>query len=149
MQIVGNQTIAFWMWTAVLDLRRNPYNKSYSGEGTMTLEPNGIMNYFYGAQGGAYVSVPMNIVVTVKTWIHLAVVRDFTTKTVTWYRNGKAINAIPTAYPTASISNEPLLIGNGYTGNGFIGQLDDVAVWPRALSAPEILGLYSATATGR
>ena len=149
MQIVGNQTIAFWMWTAVLDLRRNPYNKSYSGEGTMTLEPNGIMNYFYGAQGGAYVSVPMNIVVTVKTWIHLAVVRDFTTKTVTWYRNGKAINAIPTAYPTASISNEPLLIGNGYTGNGFIGQLDDVAVWPRALSAPEMLGLYSATATGR
>lgn len=150
MQIAGNQTIAFWMWAAVLDERRNPYNKSYTAEGTMTLEPSGVLNYYYGAQvNGPYVGVPMNIVVTPKTWIHLAVVRDFTSKTVTWYRNGKAINAIPTAYPTASISNQPLLIGNGYTGNGFIGQLDDVAVWPRALSAPEILGLHSATATGR
>lgn len=150
MQIAGNQTIAFWMWTDVLDLRRNPYNKSYTAEGTMTLEPSGVMSYYYGAQStGPYVGVPMNIVVTVKTWVHLAVVRDFTSKTVTWYRNGKAINTVPTAYPTASISNQPLLIGNGYTGNGFIGQLDDVGVWPRALSPQEVAGLYSATATGR
>ncbi|MBA3698540.1 MAG: LamG domain-containing protein [Planctomycetes bacterium] len=150
MQIAGNQTIAFWMWTAVLDLRRNPYNKSYTAEGTMTLEPSGVVNYFYGPQStGPYDSVGMNIAVTPKTWIHLAVVRDFTSKTVTWYRNGKAINTVATVYATASISNQPLLIGNGYTGNGFIGQLDDVAVWPRALSAPEVLGLYSATATGR
>jgi hypothetical protein len=109
-----------------------------------------VMSYYYGAQStGPYVGVGMNIVLTPKTWIHLAVVRDFTSKTVTWYRNGKAINTVATAYPTASISNQPLLIGNGYTGNGFIGQLDDVAVWPRALSAQEVLGLYSATATGR
>ena len=150
MQIAGNQTIAMWMWTAVLDLRRNPYNKSYSAEGTWTLEPSGVVSYYYGAQvTGPYVGVGMNIVVTPKTWVHLAVVRDFTSKTVTWYRNGKAINTVATAYPTASISNQPLLIGNGYTQNGFIGQLDDVAVWPRALSAAEILGLHSATATGR
>jgi len=149
MQIAGNQTIALWMWPAVLDIRRNPYNKSYSAEGTLTLEPNGTVNYFYGAQStGPYVGVAMNIVVSPKTWVHLAVVRDFTAKTVTWYRNGKPINTVATAYPTASISNQPLLIGNGYT-NGFIGQLDDIAVWPRALSAPEIAGLYSATATGR
>lgn len=150
MQIAGNQTIAFWIWASVLDIRRNPYNKSYSAEGTMTLEPSGVMSYYYGAQStGPYVGVGMNIVLTPKTWIHLAVVRDFTSKTVTWYRNGKAINTVATAYPTASISNQPLLIGNGYTGNGFIGQLDDVGVWPRALSAQEVLGLYSATATGR
>lgn len=150
MQIAGNQTIAMWLWTEVLDARRNPYSKSYSAEGTWTLEISGVVNYFYGANvTGPYDSVPMNIVVAPKTWIHLAVVRDFTSKTVTWYRNGKAINSVPTAYPTASISNQPLLIGNGYTGNGFIGQLDDVAVWPRALSAAEILGLHSATATGR
>jgi hypothetical protein len=149
MQIVGNQTIAFWMWPAVLDERRNPYNKSYTAEGTMTLEPSGVVNYFYGAQStGPYVAVGMNIAVTVKTWVHLALVRDFTAKTVTWYRNGKATNAVATAYPTASVSNQPLIIGNGYT-NGFIGQLDDIGVWPRALSAQEVAGLYSATATGR
>lgn len=150
MQIAGNQTISFWMWAGVLDLRRNPYNKSYTAEGTMTLEPSGVLNYYYGAQStGPYVGVGMNIVVTPKTWVHLAVVRDFTSRTVTWYRNGKPINTVATAYPTASVSNQPLIIGNGYTGNGFIGQLDDVGVWPRALSAQEILGLYSATATGR
>lgn len=56
---------------------------------------------------------------------------------------------MPTAYPVAAASNQPLTLGMGYTGNGFIGQLDDVALWPRALSAQEILALYSATATGR
>lgn len=149
LQIAGNQTIAFWMWPAALDARRNPFNKSYTAEGTITLEPTGVANYFYGAQvNGPYVGVGMNIAVTAKTWVHLAVVRDFTAKTVTWYRNGKATTPVATAYPTASVSNQPLIIGNGYAG-AFIGQLDDVAVWPRALSAQEIAGLYSATATGR
>jgi hypothetical protein len=149
LQISGNQTIAFWMLPDVLDIRRNPYNKSYTAEGTMTLEPSGTVNYFYGAQStGPYTSVGMNIAVTPKTWVHLAVVRDFTAKTVTWYRNGKATTPVPTVYPTASVSNQPLIIGNGYT-NGFIGQLDDVGVWPRALSAHEIAALYSATAIGR
>ena len=107
------------------------------------------MNYYYGGTTGSYVGVGMNIAVTPKTWVHLAVVRDFTAKTVTWYRNGKPINTVATAYPVAAASNQPLLIGTGYTGNGFIGQLDDVAVWPRALSAQEIAALHSATASGR
>lgn len=149
MQVTGNQTIAYWMMPTVLDLRRNPFNKSYVGEGTFTLEPNGTVNYYYGGPAGTYVGVGMNIAVTPKTWVHLAVVRDFTAKTLTWYRNGKATNTVATAYPVAAPSNQPLLIGIGYTGNGFIGQLDDVAVWPRALTAPEIQALYSATATGR
>ncbi len=148
-QIIGNQTIAFWMWPAVLDTRRNPFNKSYSAEGTMTLEPSGVVNYYYGAQStGLYDSVGMNVAVTAKTWVHLALVRDFTSKTITWYRNGKATTPVATVYPSASVSTQPLIIGNGYAG-AFIGQLDDIAVWPRALSAPEIAGLYAATATGR
>lgn len=149
MQITGNQSIAYWMMPAVLDLRRNPFNKSYTGESTFTLEANGTVNYYYGGTSGSYVGVGMNIAVTAKTWVHLAVVRDFTAKTVTWYRNGKATNTVATAYPVAAASNQPLLIGTGYTGNGFIGQLDDVAVWPRALTATEIQALYAATATGR
>jgi hypothetical protein len=148
-QITGNQTIAFWMMASVLDARRNPFNKSYTGEATLTLEPNGTVNYFYGGITGAYVGVGMNIAVMPKTWVHLAVVRDFTAKTVTWYRNGKPINTVATAYPVAAASNQPLTLGMGYTGNGFIGQLDDVAMWPRALSPQEIAALYSATATGR
>lgn len=87
-QVTGNQTIAFWMMPTVLDLRRNPFNKSYTGESTFTLEPNGTVNYFYGGTTGSYVGVQMSIVVTPKMWVHLAVVRDFTAKTVTWYRNG-------------------------------------------------------------
>lgn len=151
LQIAGNQTIAFWMWTAALDLRRNPYNKSYGAEGTITLEPNGTLNFFYGPSAGntnPYTSAAMNIAVTAKTWIHLAVVKDFTSKSVTWYRNGKPTTPVPLPYPTGSVSSLPLIIGNGYT-NPFIGQLDDLGVWPRALSPQEIASLYSATATGR
>jgi hypothetical protein len=139
------------MWTKALDLRRNPYNKSYGAEGTITLEPDGTLNFYYGPTGSnaqPYTSAAMNIAVTAKTWIHLAVVRDFTAKTVTWYRNGKPTTPVPLPYPTGSTSSLPLIIGNGYT-NPFIGQLDDVGVWPRALSPQEIASLYNATAAGR
>jgi hypothetical protein len=46
LQITGSMSTALWLNPAVLDLRRNPFAKSYGGEGTMTLEPSGEVNYF-------------------------------------------------------------------------------------------------------
>ena len=51
MKITGNQTIEMWIKPYGFSYRQNPYNKSYGGEGTITLEPAGNLNYYYGTNG--------------------------------------------------------------------------------------------------
>ena len=85
---------------------------------------------------------------TAKRWSHVVLVRDFALKRLTWYKDGKKDAEVVAKYPAATASNADLLIGTGYTGP-FLGQLDDVGVWARALTAVEIKQLYDATAAGR
>jgi hypothetical protein len=150
LQITGSQTIAFWIDPAVLDKRRNPFAKAFGGEGTMTLEINGGINYFYGTAGGnddPYMACESSPI-PAKQWTHMVVVRDLAAKKVVWFVNGKRDNESAAKYPAAVASNQPLLVGNGYT-HPFIGQLDDFGIWPRALSETEIAQLYAAGAVGR
>ncbi|HEX3134731.1 MAG TPA: LamG domain-containing protein [Planctomycetota bacterium] len=150
LQIAGNQTIAFWMRPLALELRQNPFNKSYGDEGTMTLEPGGLLNYFYGTAGtgGADQAVAMPAAGVVKRWTHVVLVRDLTAQRLTWYKNGKKDVEVAAKYPVATVSSYDLLIGNGYL-TPFVGQLDDVGVWARTLSPVEIRQLYEATSAGR
>ena len=148
MQIAGSQTIAFWINPTVLNARRNPFNKSYVAEGTMTLEVSGSINYFYGIVGKPYTSIALTEPLVAKQWAHVALVRDLTAQRIMWYKNGKLDNDRPAPFPSAATSSDPVLIGKGYT-NPFIGQMDDIGVWPRALTAQEIQALYTATAVGR
>jgi hypothetical protein len=155
LQMVDNMTICMWLWAEVLGHRCNPINKSYGGEGTITLEPNGSLRYYYGingndggADGIAYTTADMNVTIVTKKWIHFAMVRNLSEKTITWYRDGKSLGATAPAYPKVVASKQPLLLGIGYIGP-FIGKIDDVGLWPRALSEKEIVALYQATAKGR
>jgi hypothetical protein len=150
LQITGHQTIAFWMRPQALGARRNPFNKSYGDEGTMTLEPGGALNYFYGmaAEGATDQAVLLEAAASAKRWSHVVLVRDFALKRLTWYKDGKKDAEVAAKYPAATASNADLLIGTGYTGP-FLGQLDDLGVWARALSAAEVKQLYDATAAGR
>jgi hypothetical protein len=150
LQITGSMSIALWINPAALDARRNPFAKSYGGEGTMTLEPNGEVNYFYGTAGNnaePYSSFA-SPVIAARSWTHLVLVRDLAAKRVLWYRNGKKGSDIAAPYPESAVSTLPLLIGSGYV-KPFIGELDEFGVWPRALSEIEIHQLYDATAAGR
>src|SRR5690606_29103281 len=52
LQITGDQTIEFWLNPTDFNARRNPIAKAYGGEGTMTIETDGRVNYFYGITGG-------------------------------------------------------------------------------------------------
>ena len=126
LQITGSLSIAMWINPAVLDVRRNPFAKSYGGEGTMTLEPSGEVNYFYGTGGNnaePYTSVASPVIAT-RSWTHLVVVRDLSAKRVLWYRNGKKSSDTAAAYAETAASTLPLLIGAGYV-RPFIGELDE------------------------
>ena len=61
------------------------------------------------------------------------------------YINGELISSLTS--PLTDNVNANLIVGNSGTCNGFIGKLDDIAIYNRALSAAEVTALYTATPT--
>jgi hypothetical protein len=72
------------------------------------------------------------------TWAHVAVVYSDAADSVQLYVNGvQRLAATETATLTAN--TQALRIGMGYPDDGFIGDIDEVRVYQRALSASEIV----------
>ena len=91
LRITGNQTIAMWLKPARLGLRQNPLAKAYGGEGTLTLEPTGVLNYYYGTGGGnaePYTNFSSGQCFKVGQWTHIALVRDFKARKMRFYIDG-------------------------------------------------------------
>lgn len=150
LQITGSQTIAMWLKPSVLNARRNPFAKAYGGEGTITLEPDGQINYYYGVgggNGGSYQGFTMSTPIPANRWTHLAVVRDLTAMTLKWYRNGVLVNQVAASYPAATVSTLPAYIGHGYVSD-FAGRISDVQVWSKALSAEQVQAVKDTPLTG-
>jgi hypothetical protein len=144
LQVTGSLTISLWLRPARLGLRQNPLAKAYGGEGTMTLEPDGRINFYYGRAGGnasPYASLGMTQPLSVSHWAHLALVRDLEKKKVAWYKNGRKTDEQPAAYASAVASALPLMLGRGYV-KPFGGTIDEVAIFGRALSEAEIHRLF-------
>ena len=150
LQITGNQTISMWINPAVLNdgVRRNPYAKAYGGEGTITQEPDGTINYYYGTSGGnggSYQGFTMSSPIAVNQWVHIAIVRDLTNSQLYWYKNGVLVNQTTALYNPAVAGSLPVTIGTGYAGN-YNGKIDDIRVYSSALSATDIKDLYEHSA---
>ena len=131
LQITGSQTIEMWINPSTFNARRNPWAKAYAGEGTITLETNGTLNYFYGT-GGAnnspYQSFTTASPVSVNTWTHIAIVRDLENMQLKWYFNGVLVNQVGASYSYAAAGPNTAYIGAGYVGS-FAGMIDEVRVW--------------------
>ncbi len=81
-------------------------------------------------------------------WHHLAFVLDPVAKQGLWYIGGAL--AVTTAKPPAVLSGpvEQVRIGTGKYAS-FIGDLDQIGVWSRPLTADEVRALYEAGKNGR
>ena len=169
LQITGSQTIAMWICPARLGLRQNPIAKAYGGEGTITLEPDGELKYYYGSSGRDGEPYAGYTTLAAKAplagggkWTHIAVVRDLKKRKVQWYVNGvrakhntdvsapaarirRPIKDSYAVFASAKTSSRPLYIGKGYVRN-FTGLLDEVAIWSRALGEGEIHTLFTGVA---
>lgn len=140
LQINGNQTIEFWIKPINFSARRNPYAKAYGGEGTITIETNGTVNYYYGTSGANATpdqTFTMSSPLQANIWTHLAIVRDLENMVLKWYKDGTLINTATALYPQATASSLPAYIGHGYV-NDIYGYLDEVRVWNIARSPQEI-----------
>lgn len=151
LQITGSSTLLMWLKPSLLGERRNPWNKSYGGEGTWTLEPSGILNAYHGVSGAdddPYASIGMPAALKPDQWAHVAFVRDIEAKVGIWYRNGTMVANEALAYLTLKPSANDITLGGGYAGD-YAGLIDEVGLWPRALSAKDVKAVYEGTAVGR
>ena len=146
LQITGSQTYAFWIYPRTFVSRRNPIDKAYGGEGTITMETTGYFNYYWGTGGGnaaPYTSQSSGSVIPLNTWTHVVHTRDFANNRMVWYYNGNPVATGTVAYGAAVASTRDLSIGDGYV-SPINGSMADVRVYNRALSEAEIKTLYGA-----
>jgi len=136
-------TYELWLRPSDRGERQNPLAKAVSGEGTITQEPNGVLNFFHGSGGDSgtpYERFVSGTALSLDRWHHVVITRSGTT--LRWYVDGLLTNTgTSTLFPSSS--DLPLQIGDGYT-NGFSGWIDEVAVYGRALSAAEVSSHYEA-----
>lgn len=126
--------------------RRNPYNQAYGGGGTWTHETNGTFNYYYGTAGInnlPYVGVGSGLTVVQNEWAVVATSRSSTSNFMRWYKNGILYTNTTAAYAQVTTGTQNITIGQGYAG-AYIGNIDYVALYNRALSAAEIQQNFNA-----
>jgi hypothetical protein len=135
---------------AAFDDRRNPLGKSYGAEGMMTLETSGRINFFYGIAGGnndPYVHIG-SPGCSLNEWQHMVLVRDMSTRKIRWYRDGVKGHEKDVPYEKVAESSLPFHIGIGYRET-FLGMMDDVRIYDRALSEQEVALLYKSAPPAR
>lgn len=140
LQISGDLTIEMWLKPANFSARRNPYNKAYGGEGTITQETNGTLNFYYGTSGAdaiPYQGFNSLAALNLNEWNHIAIVRDLTNMQLYWYINGVLTNQTAASYATATIGANQVFIGDGYV-SPYAGRIDEVRVWKSARTQAEI-----------
>ena len=85
-------------------------------------------------------------------WTHVVITVDRSAQQIDLYVNGAPATPTPINLPiTASVSNtEPLLIGDGVTvSEGFAGELDELELFDRRLTADEAMALFEAGSVGK
>ncbi|MFC1643935.1 LamG-like jellyroll fold domain-containing protein, partial [Candidatus Omnitrophota bacterium] len=146
LKITGSQTISMWLKPQDLTSRMSPYSKAIAGEGSITVETDGTVNYYYGDNGWNSESYAQTFTMTSSLtedqWTHITIVRDLENMELRWYKDGVLINKDSALYQEAKASGYSAYIGRGtYSGKNFDGLIDDVAIYNSALSSEDVFEL--------
>jgi hypothetical protein len=77
-------------------------------------------------------------------WTHVGFVLDVDAGTTAFYKNGALQSTLPFTVDLLQ-HDEPITVGTdgGNTANDFVGAVDDITVWTRALTAAEVATLHA------
>ena len=105
--------------------------------------------YFGYVTGSAYANTEMGTFFTGynDTWVYFAIVIDYSGATAKFYRNGMWIQTNNMTTPVFPSSTRAKYLGAISTANYKIidGDLDDIRIYNRELSAAEIKAIYEGT----
>jgi hypothetical protein len=149
MNFSAAQTICIWMRpvTGATGARRNPYNQAYGGSGTLTHEPDGSINYYFGTNGGnaePYVGRNSLFKVAENETAFITAARNQGSNIQRWYKNGILWNQQDAGgYTATGNGSSNINIGSGYAGS-FIGNIYTVMIYNVELTGAEVEQNYQA-----
>ena len=152
LRITGDQTIEMWLKPDDFATSRNPWAKAYGGEGSITIQTDGTIDYLYGTSGvngGTYASLNTRRRLVAGQWNHFAVVRQLgaAPQKINLYLNGQLVNSADAQYFPAVASALNAQIGFGYT-NRYKGEMDEVRVWNVARTGAQVTAGMAQQLTG-
>ena len=148
LDITNDLTLEAWVKSSTMEAYEYIATKNappYTPEYPFALRmDSGNLGFFYGdgtadrSFGGLGSSIGTN-------WVHVAVVRDMTAAKVRFYTNGQLLVERDNSYGSAVANTNDVTIGLRIDGFGmFSGIMDEVRIYDRALSQPEIEQNYNA-----
>jgi hypothetical protein len=138
--------------------RGNGYMIFFRGDHRPGLDPyhlslDGHLNLEFGICGGDGSTATVHVPVGLGAWIHVAGVLDDSTGTMSLYTNGVLADQITTTVRPfgALLADESPGVGIGNVNDGgnnfpFSGEIDEIALYGRALSADEVNAIYAENA---
>jgi hypothetical protein len=143
------QTICGWMEPSTNTGRRNLHDQAYAGSGTLTHEPGGEINYYFGTGGennSPYVGVGSgHTYFAGEGPMFFAASRNQRHNVVQWWKNDSVNTQSAGSYDLTTNSGSRIQIGLGYTGTYWQGWLYMQLCYNRGLGELEILQIYNAT----
>lgn len=151
LNIQGN-TISLSAWVKSTSGGTQMIVSKFSGVGTHTdpyfqynlqlLQGSSLFPRFFLSIGGtAYYAANNTISINHNQWYHIAGTYDGTTMRL--YLNGSQIATTAVTGNIKSYSTPVYISKNGALGETFIGNIDEVGIWNRTLSASEVSQLYN------
>ena len=142
-------TISFWMKSLDITANyRNPFATNYNGLNLNVLrfeqgEGAGAFKCWFGDPSGTIASLSYSSI-SANTWYNVVLTWNQSTTTVTGYLNGvlDVNNSSWVRWPTSFVN---VGIGLGYNSRYFLGNIGQVSIYNRALSASEIFQNYNAS----
>jgi hypothetical protein len=142
-------TISFWMKSLDITANyRNPFATNYNGLNVNVLrfeqgEGVGALKCWFGDPSGTITSLSYSSI-SANTWYNVVLTWNQSTTTVTGYMNGVLDfnNSSWVRWPTSFVN---VGIGLGYNSRYFLGNIGQVSIYNRALSASEIFQNYNAS----
>jgi len=143
--IEGQVTVAVWInaerhtgpggsqWQGILAKGGNP--RLYS----LYTEARGVLHFSTGP-GGAYIGSLSTGQVPLNEWVHVAVVVDSGHQ---YYLNGEPAGQGGQGATAVGGGTAPLTIGKTNEANEFLGMIDDVRLYDRALTPEQVQGIFS------
>jgi hypothetical protein len=117
-----------------------------SANNFVTLFQMGDINTQFGTNKQSLAWIWAQAAVASNSWDHYVCV--YNAPNMTLYKNGAQVAANVFNHINTLSANLPLWIGRGVSGNNFIGSIDEVGIWTRALSLAEVQQLYAGCSAG-
>lgn len=155
----GNYTVSAWEYVTDPTIYNNIISKRIASTSTnsyilyeptktsctlcnLPYQPFEIASSIGGTQRKTYLTSNTLDSVMNNTWNMIT--GSYDGSTLKFYINGQLVRTLAITGPV-NYSTDPLYFGTtGSAGQNFKGNIDDIGIWNRALSASEILGLYTA-----